>query len=363
MKLFLTGGTGFLGQSVLRQLAQAGHQVYALTRDSKRVQVRGVEAVTGDISNVSSWEEALKGVDACIHMIGILREHRSQGVTFQKAHYQATVDMVKACQRNGISRFIHVSANGVEKSSSVPYMRTKALGEQAVQSSGLDWTILRPGLVYAGEVNEQNFIRTLRSHLDALPMFPYFGDGSYRMSPISAPEVAESIVASLTKPESIRKIYHLCGPETYTYKAMLHMLNEVGKYRCSLFSVPMWLATQATGLLGNFSQFPITADMVRMLAAGNEMPTNALGLEHLGVHQRSFRNWLETGVLPEPPPTPVLGANQTVPLSTEEAPPKTTQPLMMEDAPDISEAVTKPLMTEDAPITTQPLQSDQAPEV
>lgn len=326
MKVFVTGGTGFLGQSVCRSLARAGHQIYALTRDSSRIRQKGVEAVVGNLADVTRWEEALKVCDACVHMVGILREQRSAGQSFERIHYQGTVDIVKACSRNGVQRFIHLSANGVEKGLDTPYMRTKALAEQAVQSSGLDWTILRPSLIYAGESNQQNFVSTIQGNLDALPMFPYFGDGSYRMSPVSAKEVGDSVVAALAQSSSIKKIYHLCGNETYTYKALLHLINEVGKYRCKFFGVPLWLATSAGNVLGSIPGFPITGDMVKMLAAGNASPVNALTQADLGVAAVSFKDWLQTGSLPAAPEmTPigevVLSAPVTTHLQAEDAPP------------------------------------------
>ena len=217
----------------------------------------------------------------------------------------------------GVTRFIHISANGVEKGLNTPYMRSKALAEQAVRSSNLTWSIIRPSLIYGGEIGHANFVDMIRHHLKPLSHFPYFGDGSYRMAPISAREVALSVVQCLADDKTAGKSYHLCGSETYTYKAMLLLINQAGNYRCKLFSLPMWLITHASSMLGGFSWFPVTSDMIKMLAAGNDCPSGAVTQLDLGVAPASFKDWLNTGVLPEYPKVTAISEHSAAPVTTE----------------------------------------------
>ena len=348
MRVLVTGGTGFLGHEVVSRLVQAGHQVHVLTRRPSEFRQSGAEPVAGNIADIGAWEERLRTMEACVHLIGILRENRGQGVTFEKLHYQATVDLLRACGKTGVTRFIHVSANGVEKGLNIPYMRTKATAEQAVRSSNLPWTILRPSIIYGGDPGRANFVDMLKGYLDRGAWFPYFGDGSYRLAPISAREVAWAIVNCLANPETVGNCYHLCGSETYTYKALLLLLNQTGNYRCGLFSLPLWLMTNVSSLLSGIPGFPVTPDMLRMLAAGNDCPSGAPTQKDLGVTELSFKDWLTTGVLPEYP--------QAIPLSGQ-------TPAVETPALNLGVSITKELKSEEleGAINTQPLNPGEAP--
>lgn len=137
--------------------------------------------------------------------------------------------------------------------------------------------------------------------------FPYFGDGRYRLSPVSADEVAEAILASLVRPEARGQVYHMCGPETYTYKALLTLMNKIGRYKCRLFPLPWFMIETAAGLLGGLKWFPLTPSMLKMLKAGNACPDGVKTGVDLQVPVRSFEEWLKTNLgsrpqLPQPAP-------------------------------------------------------------
>lgn len=337
MRVFVTGATGFIGREVVRHLQQAGHDVFALCRNPEDLYVTGVQKVQGDILQPHTFEAQLREAEACVHCIGILRAFPEKGVTFEKMHYQATLNLVRACGKVGVQRYIHISANGVEKHTTTEYMRSKAKSEQAVRSSSLDWTILRPSVVYGGNPNKENFVKILRDNLSKTSLFPYFGSGEYCMAPISTWELAETVRRCLETPDSVGKTYHLGGEEVYTYKALLHLICEAGNYKTRLFSLPPVLMSTAAGLLGGFKWFPMTTDMLRMLMQGNDIPANAPTQKLLEVPSVSFRGWLHHGLM-EPAGAPVLAEKSEARVTTH---------LKVEDAPEVP--TTRPLSSEDAP--------------
>ncbi len=293
MRVFVTGGTGFVGAEVTRALVQAEHQVVALVRDRERLQVPGVsQVVLGDVTDGDSFEQVLATCDACVHLVGILREFPERGITFEKVNYQATVDLLRLCGRHSVRRFLHMSANGAERAINTGYMVSKAKEEEAVRASGLEWTIFRPSVVYGGQDDRPSFLSLVSDTMRKLPILPYFGDGSYRLSPISAGEVAQAFCRALQEPEAVGQAYHLCGLETYTYRALLTKVKETQGYDAKLIPFPFFLVETASGLLGGFPWFPLTQGMVRMLKAGNVCPEGALTHRDLGVKPRSFEAWL-----------------------------------------------------------------------
>jgi len=138
MRVFLTGGTGFVGREVTRQLIATGHQVRALVRSGSEPKLAlpgQVEVHNGDIKDVANLKESLSGCDAVIHLIGIIREFPSKGITFQRLHIESVRTMIAATEAAGIKRFIHMSANGVRPNAQASYHQTKWEAEQLLRAS------------------------------------------------------------------------------------------------------------------------------------------------------------------------------------------------------------------------------------
>ena len=191
----VVGGTGFLGRHVAQALEKAGHAVRALSRRT------GFDALRPD-------PEALKDCEAVVNLAGIKREERAQ--TFQAVHVDLVARIVEAMKAAGVQRLVHISVVVARPDPVLPYHDTKWKGEEIVRSSGLDWTILRPGVIY-GEGDD------LLSHLSlmvrAAPVFPIVGKGTASMRPVDARDVARAVAASLRAPESIGKTYEIVGPD------------------------------------------------------------------------------------------------------------------------------------------------------
>ncbi len=270
MKVFVTGGTGFVGREILKQLLQAGHAARALVREgseSKLPELDKVETHTGDITDVASLVGALDGCDAVIHLVGIIREFPGRGITFKKMHVTATENILGACDEQGVRRFLHMSSNGTRERGNTAYHRTKWQAEELVRASGLDWTIFRPSLIF-GRGSE--FVKMLTELIRRVPVVPVIGDGQYRMQPVSVAQVAESFVRALAMPESVGAIYHQGGSESYTYDAILDLTaRAMGRKQATKVHQPLFMIKPMIKLLQGFEQFPITEDQLKMLVEGN----------------------------------------------------------------------------------------------
>ncbi|HJU50092.1 MAG TPA: NAD(P)H-binding protein, partial [Pseudogulbenkiania sp.] len=167
-RICVIGGSGFIGGYLGERLAEAGLDITFATRNyeqhkEKLIVLPKTELVEVNVHDQAKLDALLHGHDAVISMVGILHGTRA---AFERAHVALPEKIIQACRTNGIRRLIHISALGANASGPSDYQQTKGLAEQRIEASGLDWTILRPSVVFG---RGDSFL-TLFSHLaSALP--------------------------------------------------------------------------------------------------------------------------------------------------------------------------------------------------
>ncbi len=270
MKVFLTGGTGFVGSEVLRQLTAAGHTPRCLVRrgsEKKLALDSGIEVHHGDVTEPATLKGALEGCDAVIHLVGIIREFPGRGITFEQMHAAATRHMVAAAKAQGVRRYLQMSANGTREDAATVYHRTKWAAEEAVRASGLDWTIFRPSLIFGPK---DEFVNMIAGMIRSLPVVPVLGDGRYRMSPVAVEDVAAGFVGALEHPETAGRTFHCCGPESHSYDELIDLVGAaLGRPRPAKLHHPLFLMKPMIALLEAIPQFPVTSGQLKMLLEGN----------------------------------------------------------------------------------------------
>src|SRR5687768_10515584 len=148
-RVFVTGGSGFVGTAVIEELLKRGYSVNALVnRGELNVTGDRVRTIRGGLFDDRALDEGLRACDAAIHLVGIIMEKRSKGVTFERIHFEGTKSVVDAARRANVRRYVHLSALGTRPDAVSDYHKTKYRAEQYVRSSELDWTIIRPSLIH-----------------------------------------------------------------------------------------------------------------------------------------------------------------------------------------------------------------------
>lgn len=263
MRVFMAGGTGFVGGHVRCALLEAGHELRVLSHRGQVSREPGIEQVEGDIAIPESYGDALRGCDAVINLVGIIREFPRKGITFERLHVRATQGLVKAARQAGIRRYLQMSALGAGPDAVSSYHRTKFRAEEEVRVSGLDWTIFRPSVIFGPK---DDFINKLAGIISALPVVPVIGHGRYRLQPIDGGDVARCFRMSLEMSDTVGKIYELCGPDRLAYIELLQAIGRVlGKRSVRTVSLPLGLMKLVTSIPQRFPFYPITMDQLRML--------------------------------------------------------------------------------------------------
>lgn len=264
MKIAVTGATGFVGTHICRQLLRDSHQVTGLSRSAEDI-LPGIEHIKGDVTTGKGLTEAFSGVDAVIHLVGIIRE--SGAATFEDVHVTGTQNVISAMETAGVRRLIHMSALGAESGANSSYQSTKAQAEQKVRNSDMAWTIMRPSLIFG--IGDDFFGDTLRNLVRQPPIVPVVGSGDYPFSPVSIEDVAIAFSRALERPETIGQSYDLVGPREYTLRELLLLVRKELGLKKPLVNVPLPFMHLGTWLFKILPNPPITRDELLMLLSGN----------------------------------------------------------------------------------------------
>lgn len=278
MRVAIYGGTGFVGSYLVDSLIGAGHDPAVLVRAGSEHKVRQRDKcrlVPGEIGDAGAVGEVLTGCDAAIYNIGILREDRAAGVTFQALQYEGAKLAIEKAMEHGVGRFILMSANGVQAQGTA-YQETKYLAERFLAQSELDYTIFRPSVVFGDPRGRMEFCTQLRDDM-ILPPIPapnFFtgtspATGGFSMSPVHVRDVAESFVRALVDKETIGETHVLCGPEALAWPEIIRRIAAAIGRRKTVIPVPAGLVRGVAALMDRFQSFPITRDQLDMLVEGN----------------------------------------------------------------------------------------------
>ena len=284
MKILVSGGTGLLGQGLLRFLREVGkHEVRCLVRQTSPVErLEGLELAYGDAGDASSMARALRGTDAFVHVAGI----------------QYTPEVLEAMRRAGVERLVIVSSTSAHSRfefRSAPRLVNEAL----LVGSGLRWTVVRPSMIYGSEL-DHNMHRLLR-FLDRSPVFPLFGSGENLWQPVYYEDLACGLYVALTKPGTDGQIYDLPGPRPLTYLDLVQTAaRSLGK-KARIVRIPVEPVRRALLVAERLRlPLPVSSEQVLRLREDKAYPYEK-ARDELGYAPRAFKEGiaLETGRLRE----------------------------------------------------------------
>ena len=264
--LLVTGATGFLGRRVVRALQEAGHSpLRCLLHRSPRgdgALPAGVEIARGSVQDPGSLAAAMDGVDAVVHLVGIIRERRPSS-TFDGVNHGGTRNVAEAAKAAGVKHIVYVSALGARDDARFAYARSKWLGEQEVISSGVPYTVLRPSILF-GEGDE--FFNTLAALVKMVPVVPVAGSGANRFQPIAADDVARCVATAVLQEGHYGRVAEIGGPRQYTYRELLRVVAATLGVRRLRVHVPVPCMRIAAAVMeGVLPRPPVTREQLRYL--------------------------------------------------------------------------------------------------
>ncbi len=275
MKVFVAGGTGFVGSHLVARLVEKGHEVTLLVRTPDKTPVPdGVHVFPGNALEPAglNWQEG--EFDAVINLIGIIREFPSKGITYRRLHLDGTRNLAETAKKAGIKRWIQMSANGAKPNGVSEYQTYKFEAEEFLRQGGFDVTIFRPSLIFGKPpAGRTEFCTQMANILRVSPVVPLFGGGDYRLQPVHVKDVASAFMSALEKPETAGKVFHIGGEKDFSYREILDVICDgCGMARRAKMPVPYALARPFIAVMGKCPLFPATVDQIDMLVEGNTVP-------------------------------------------------------------------------------------------
>lgn len=272
-RIFITGGSGFVGQNIVRAIQ--GHTLRLLMRTPASATAEaGIEHVQGDVTDPASLDGKMDGCDIVVHLVGIIEE--TGNATFDNVIRQGTENVVAEARRAGVRHFIHMSALGARNDPRYGYHTAKYMAEQAVIHSGLTYTIFRPSVIFGPG---DGFITTLAGVVKSFPVIPVVGSGQTKFQPVHIGDVADAFARAVNDPDgTANKVYELGGDRPYTYEEMLDAIaRELGKSKPKI-KVPvglMKMVVRTTQPLPRALRPPVTSEQLKMLSLDNSTGDSA----------------------------------------------------------------------------------------
>lgn len=226
-KILVLGGTGFVGRHLCEALNRRGCHITVPTRrwPARSVQMLPfVTVVRADVHDPRALAQLVSGHDAVVNLVAVLHGDEAR---FERLHVTLPTHVAQACVAAGVRRLVHVSALGADLQGPSMYQRSKAQGEQALQSlasaQGLALTVLRPSVIFGAD---DAFINLFARLQKVFPLMPLAGAGT-RFQPVSVQDVARALIAALENPRTAGQVYELGGPEVLT---LAQLVQHAGRW-------------------------------------------------------------------------------------------------------------------------------------
>lgn len=261
--LLITGASGFAGQVLLRQIDPARHpSVICLCHAQRLEACRSIaphaQHVPGDLTNPASYDSILREVDTVVHLAAVTGKAKRDA--YFRVNAEGTRALVERCRAAGVQRFLLVSTIAVKfpRVTRYFYAQSKQQAEEAVRTSGLRFTIVRPTIL----VGRGAPVLAGMTKLADLPVVPVFGDGRTPIQPVDVSDLTGFLLALVESDAFAGETIEFGGPDVLSMEEFLQKLCRLRKGRdARVMHIPLGPVKAMLSLLEPVfdSRLPVTA--------------------------------------------------------------------------------------------------------
>ena len=275
--VLVTGGTGFIGSALVRRLTTAGEKVRILLHPSSSSPrlPKGIALETAlcSLNDERGLLAAMKGIEIVYHLASAERENRL--VDLNLVDVQGTNAIVRAASERHIQRLVFTSQIGADKKSLFPSLKAKALAEEIIQTSDLNYTIFRSSAIFG---RNDHFTESIRSNLrSSLAIFPIPGSSEITIQPLWIEDFLTCLALSVSDLKMKCKIITVGGGEYFNFRQFVKIIMARAKiWRLLLPISPAFLRTLNLWVGKSGRGFPYSNTWLDYLAADRTCPLDTL---------------------------------------------------------------------------------------
>jgi dihydroflavonol-4-reductase len=295
MKVFITGGTGFIGRQLVRRMAETQHEIYCLARrtsNTAEMEKLGAKIVFGDVQDRESLIQGMRGCDWLFNLANLYSFWEPDRTAYRKVNVIGTQNVMECAQQAGISKIVHVSSVAVygkpldspfsEKSAAGPerfseYARTKYEGDliawKMFKEKKLPLVVIFPAVVLgSGDISlaGQSIGRLINGRLPARSF------NRKTVTYVHVNDVAEAILKAAEKPDNIGEKYIL-GDCRMSFDEFYNLISKLSGVRKPLMIVPDWFTMIGSGILTYLSDIMKMPPLMGL--AADAMRTSNIGFK------------------------------------------------------------------------------------
>jgi uncharacterized protein YbjT (DUF2867 family) len=294
--ILVTGATGYIGRHLVNRLVSQGERPRCLVRDPEHaatiLPADKVDFVHGDTTQAALLADTVQGVDTIVHTAFITADRKALSRDYyEETNVHGTSNLITAAKVAGVQRVIELSGLGTKPDKPGSYMEGRYLAEKMLIDSGLDWTIIRPSVLFG---KDASFIKGLVDLLRTAPVAPLIGGGKTLFQPIYVEDVVTVIVKTLEDPTRTNKqIYTIGGPEYYSFSQIYDLLlKAMGKNRPKIYAPTPLVGIGAAVMEAVLPNPPLTRAAMSLFSYDNITDLNSI--EHdFGFTPLSFKQYLQ----------------------------------------------------------------------
>ena len=294
--LLITGATGYIGRHLVSRLIERGERPRCLVRDIKRAEsilpADKVELVLGATTLSTSLEAAVRNIETIVHAGFVTADHK-QVVSneYEKTNVQGTANLIRAAKAAGVKRIVEISGLGTKPDKPGSYMQGRYLAEKMLVDSGLNWTIIRPSVLFG---RDAPFIKGLADLIRTAPVLPLIGGGKTMFQPIYVEDVITVIIKVLEDPARTNShIYTIGGPAYYSFSQVFDiLLKAMHKSRVKVYTPTPLVGIGATVMEAVLPKPPLTSAAMTLFTFDNITDLHSVERD-FGFTPLSFPRYME----------------------------------------------------------------------
>lgn len=280
-RILVSGGTGFIGQAVVKALLKKQYTVRVLSRNAQKAKALfpnpALEIVEGDVTQPAALEGVCKDMDLVIQCAQFPNhpvENRRRHFTYFEVDGLGTENLAKAAKAAHVKHFLYISGAGTDGKKSEPWFKAKWYAEQAIHGTGLPATILRPSWVYGPGDKSLNRILKMARVFHCVPLI---GSGKNHVQPVFVEDLARLVVQCAATAGEADRIFEVGGPQEWTMKAMLKKALHVRRIRALVVPAPKVLVKRAALFLQFLPGPPLNPGAVDFVTMDVRIDVRPLG--------------------------------------------------------------------------------------